>query len=243
MESDSLLHPIGPLPEVTYWRRRVVVIGASAAALLLAGHAVAGGDSGPRRATVSASSLSAPAPAAPAVEMSAPAADSAAAAPAGATGVGPGGAASPPAAPAVVTTPAVASTPAAEPVGDCADGALTLTTSTDKPAYPVGSAVRLTLGIRNTGAVVCRRDLGAGVVGLIVTSGSDRIWSSIDCGQGGASVVTLAPGESRAVQTTWAGLRSKPGCPGQQPPSPAGTYRVTGRVGSLSVPGAVFHLT
>jgi len=234
MEPDSLLHPIGPLPEVTYWRRRVAVTGTAVACLLLAGHAVAGGDSGPRRATVAASSLSAP--------VVTPSADpSATAGPAAGASVAPP-AAQPEAAPAAATATPI-STPIGDAVAECPDAALTVTTSTDKPSYPVGSAVRLTLGVRNTGSVACRRDLGAAAMGLVVTSGSDRIWSSIDCGQGGSSIVTLAPGESRAVQATWAGLRSKPGCPAQPPAGAAGTYRVNGRVGTLSVPGAAFRLT
>jgi hypothetical protein len=126
----------------------------------------------------------------------------------------------------------------------CPDARLSLTTSTDAESYPAGARPKITLVVRNTGSTPCRRDVGAGAVELLVTSGSDRIWSSDDCNPSTAADVTLlAAGGSETVVKTWPGVRSKAGCPAGGAAARPGTYRVVARVGTLTVQGVVFRLT
>lgn len=144
------------------------------------------------------------------------------------------------------STPAVTPTPSAassEPVEACPDDVLEVQARSDAADYAVGARATLTLTVRNTGSEPCRRALGQGAVELVITSGDDRIWSSDDCAPGGdAGEVVLQPGASQTARASWPGTRSAAGCPDDQPPARPGTYRVTGRVGDLRVPGMVFRL-
>ena len=107
----------------------------------------------------------------------------------------------------------------------------------------MGGSPRLTLRITNTGAVPCSRDLGAAAVELLVTSGSDRIFSSDDCRPGGDPAVrTLAPGAVDEQAVTWDGRRSRPGCAGEKEQAQPGTYRVGGRLGDVRVEGDTFRI-
>lgn len=133
--------------------------------------------------------------------------------------------------------------PSAAAGSSCPDRVLAVTATAGQASYPVGARPLLTLTVRNTGTVACRRNLGSGAVGLIVTSGADRVWSSDDCSPGGAlGPVLLAPGERQTTRVTWAGRRSAPGCAGSRAAVTAGTYRVVGRVGDLVRPGSAFVL-
>ena len=192
------LHPVGPLPASTYWRRRAVLLLAVVVLLLVAHSCLGGGSARPRGR----------------------------------------------AAPKATTSPRPSASPTVAPVsgGPCADSALKLDTSTDASTYPVGGSPKITLTVTNTGSVPCTRDLGTGAIELLVYSGTERIWSSDDCGQGKAvAMVTLAPGHGKVLSLTWFGKRSAPGCTGTREQAKPGTYRVVARVSTLRVPGAVFH--
>lgn len=136
-------------------------------------------------------------------------------------------------------------TPSPSPApGPCGDDVLEVRATAAAEDVAPGARTALTLSVRNTGPVPCVRALGQGAVELLVTSGEDRVWSSDDCAPGGVTEqVVLAPGEAREARATWPGTRSAPGCPPDQPVSPAGTYRVSARVGELRAPGTVFRVT
>jgi len=115
-------------------------------------------------------------------------------------------------------------------------------TVADAESYPGGAAPRFTLTVRNTGRAACRRALGPGAVELRVFSGEDRIWSSDDCNESRAQgVLTLPPGQARAMTVQWSGKRTKPGCATGDTAQP-GTYRVSARVGDLVQQGSVFRI-
>ena len=198
------MHPVGPLPASTYWRRRAVLL-ATVVVLLLLLKACAGGGS------PSSSSATRPTPT-PTVSRSA----------------------SP-----HPTTSSTTSTAGAV----CADAALRLAVTSDAPSYPVGASPHFTMTITNTSAAPCTRDLGSKVVSFRVISGSARTWDSDDCSHGNGSAPTrLAPGAPRQVfGLTWSGKRSQPGCPTPREQASAGTYQVSGTVGTLTSPRVVFH--
>jgi len=212
------MHPVGRLPASTYWRRRgALALGVVLVVLLV--RSCTGGASAPTRSALSATPRPGATPAATSL-------------------------ARPTATPVRTASAAPAAPPTQAPaMAGCPDAALSLVSSTDQPSYAVGAAPALTLVVRNSGSVRCRRDLGSGIVELRVLSGSDRIWSSNDCSTGrGSDLRTLAPGESRSVQLTWSGLRSQPGCAGDRAQARAGTYTLVARVGSLTRPGATFTI-
>lgn len=210
--------PVGPHEPATYWRRRAAVALAGLLALLLLTLPLGGGGEPDRlagttaTATPTASSTSTPA-------------------------------ASPTADPTPDPTADPTATPTPDPTGGelCPDTALQVLAGADADSYPAGGTARLELTVRNTGTVPCRRALGQGAVELVVTSGDDRVWSSDDCAPGGPQdEVVLPPGGTSSARASWATVRSAPSCPGGQPAAAPGTYRVSGRVGELRVPGDAF---
>ncbi|MDX6216373.1 MAG: hypothetical protein QOG99_1957 [Frankiales bacterium] len=199
------MHPVGPLPASTYWRRRAVLLVVLVVVLIVLKSCAGGGATNqtPRThpsPTVSVSVSASPRPS------------------------------------ATTSTPPVAG-------GVCPDSALKLVVTTDATTYSVGSSPRFTLTVTNTSAAACTRDLGSKVVALEVVSGTARTWNSDDCNQGQVNAVaTLAPGKARqVVQLTWSGKRSQRGCPTPRDSATAGTYQVSGTVGTLTSPRVVFH--
>lgn len=210
--------PVGPHEAATYWRRRAAVALAALLVLLLATLPLGGDDEPDRLAGATPAAKPTTDPAAD------PAAD-----PTADPGADPG------------ADPTADPTP--DPTGGdvCPDTALKVLATADADSYPAGGTARLELIVRNTGTVPCRRALGQGAVELVVTSGDDRIWSSDDCAPGGPQdEVVLPPGGTSTARASWATVRSVPSCPGDQPAAAPGTYRVTGRVGELRVPGDAF---
>lgn len=108
---------------------------------------------------------------------------------------------------------------------------------------PETSPSSFVLTVTNRSATACTRDLGPGVVDLVVTTGADRFWAKSDCDRRTArEVARLQPGESRAVRVAWDGKRARPGCAGTRPAARPGTYRVEGKVGSKPVAAVVFRV-
>jgi len=206
------LHPVGPLPASTYWRRRAALLVGLVVLLLLARSCV-GGSGRAARTTV------APSPT-PQVTVT-------------------------PTATTTPTTTPTATPPTGATGGACPHRPLRVVTGTDAKDYPVGTSPRFTVTVTNTSAAACRRDLGAGAVELLVYSGSDRIWSSDDCGgTAGSEVLTLRAGASLEKTVTWSGKRSAKGCPSpaQRPEAKPGYYRVLARVGTVRSAETVFRL-
>lgn len=203
------MHPVGPLPASTYWRRRVVLVGLVVVLLLLLKGCAGGGGSG--RPTAARPTPTRTASPTPAPTRTAPS-------------------------PSPSPTQAVAA-------GACRDAVLRLAVTTDAPSYAVGASPTFTLTATNTGAAACTRDLGPTAVSFTVVSGAARTWSSDDCSPAsGHATTTLAPGKAvRVVTLTWTGKRSQPGCPSPRAQAEAGTYQVSGTVGTLTSPRAVFR--
>lgn len=108
---------------------------------------------------------------------------------------------------------------------------------------PGTSPTTFVLTVTNRGTTRCTRDLGPGVVDLVVTTGQDRFWARSDCDRRTArEVATLVPGASRAVRVGWDATRSRPGCEGARPQAQPGTYRVEGKVGSKPVAEVAFRV-
>lgn len=214
MDGGPFLNPRGPLPTGVYWRRRLALIAAVTLLLLIGVYSCTGDDQ--RKATQSAAASRTPTPTPAAAK---------------ATTAKP------------TPTPASTRTPTANPSALCPDTALKVAATADRKRYAAGVRPVLTLHVTNTGKVACTRDLGQQARELRLTSGNDRVWSSDDCSPGGtADRVVLKPGERRTFTVTWARRRSKPGCPGGQPVTAPGTYRVIARLGKIEARGTAFLL-
>lgn len=150
--------------------------------------------------------------------------------------------------PAPAPVAAATSEPTEQPTEQptaCEDAALDVAVATDATGYGPDDVPRLTLTVTNAGEQPCTVDLGsADAVELVVTSGSDRIWSSDDCQQAAEPrVVPLEPGAAEEQVVSWQRLRSAEGCPGELGDARPGTYQVTGRVGAVTSEPVVFTLT
>jgi len=135
--------------------------------------------------------------------------------------------------------PAEAGSPA-----DCAAAALQLAVVTDATEYASGANPVLHVSVTNTGTTPCTVDAGAAAREVVITSGSDRIWSSKDCAgpQDASRQLLLTAGGKDLVDIAWARLRSATSCPTGLPAPRAGTYQVAATLLGVSSAPAVFTL-
>lgn len=130
-----------------------------------------------------------------------------------------------------------------EPDTKCPTASVKVAASTDAPAYAAGSNPLLTLSVTNTGTEPCEINVGTNQMEFIVTSGSDRIFSSADCQDGGADLMKeFAAGATEKANFTWERLRSAPGCGAVASNPNPGWYVFTARLGEVTSEKAVFQL-
>jgi len=135
--------------------------------------------------------------------------------------------------------------PTASATPTCNQNLVTVTASTDKPAYGPGENPMLTLKVTNGGKVPCEVNIGTSQMEFLVTSGSDRIFSSKDCQASSEDLVkVIAPGASETANFPWNRNRSADGCKEvAAAPGGGGAYYIfTAKLGSRASPKAVFQL-
>lgn len=140
------------------------------------------------------------------------------------------------------TSPPPTSGPA---VPDCAPPALTAAIAADVADVPVGTGMSFTVTITNAGNTECVLDAGELQREVVISSGSDRIWSSKDCAPADspARTLLLAPGGTDTTQLAWNQARSAPGCPGELPNPKPGTYQATVSVGGAGGGPVAFRIS
>jgi len=134
--------------------------------------------------------------------------------------------------------------PSSEPDdGTCPSTAVKVEATTDSAAYAAGSNPLLTLTVTNTGTEPCSINVGTTQMEFIVTSGSDRIFSSADCQDGAQDLLKeFEPGATEKANFTWERLRSAPGCAAVASNPNPGWYVFTARLGEVTSEKAVFQL-
>jgi len=210
------LHPVGPLPAATYWRRRLLVLVLALAlvgGLVWGAVALLGGRSGDEGDSATPTEL-------PALERVVPSVSAVR---------------TPETPTAAPTTPSVAAgpPPAAAPVpgGPCTDAMLELAVRTPGQAAP-GSKPTFELLLRNAAPVPCVRALDKELQELVlVDAAGARVWGSNDCfPESSDDPRLLAPGEVVALPVVWGGLTSEPTCSAPRVPPAPGSYVVRGRL-------------
>lgn len=78
-------------------------------------------------------------------------------------------------------SPAASESPAAGDEEACDPSVVQIVPITDSNSYPPEATPQVSMTITNIGAVPCTFDVGTGAQEYVITSGSDRIWSSRDC--------------------------------------------------------------
>ena len=137
-------------------------------------------------------------------------------------------AAAPSPTPTPSVTPTASATPGYQPQ-PCLSSALTISEPAPAPgSFALGAPVPFQLVLTNGGTVPCLFDAGSAVLGVVVHSGADRIWSSLDCPTEGVPAerrMLLDVGTQVEVAAVWDQRRSAPGCPDGQPEAQPGGYR------------------
>ncbi len=151
-------------------------------------------------------------------------------------------------------TPAPTSTPtptftSAAGGEECNPDQIAIEAITDSTSSEGDEQPKLSMSIENIGAAPCTFDVGTAAQEYIITSGTDRIWSSKDCQTGAsANPVILAPGlEQTTTPFSWDRTRSSTTtCDGSRPAAVAGpdgpTYRLTVMLGDLESEDVAFRL-
>ena len=128
----------------------------------------------------------------------------------------------------------------------CEQNLITVTAATDKQAYAAGEKPLLSLTVTNNNKVPCEVNIGTSQMEYMITSGSDRIFSSKDCQAESADLMkTIAPGKSETANFPWQRNRTVQGCePVEATPGAGGAYYVfTARLANKNSPKAVFQLS
>jgi hypothetical protein len=128
--------------------------------------------------------------------------------------------------------------PPAEEGESCNPAVIELEPITDAASYASGVQPMISMSITNTGSVACTLDVGTAAQAYFIVSGSDPIWNSRDCQQGGDSLERLI--EPNTPLTTapfpWDRTRSAPDtCGTGRPEVIAGgaTYRLSVTLGDI----------
>ena len=149
----------------------------------------------------------------------------------------------PAAAPPVAPSPAATESAAAQQGSLCPADKIVVGASTDAQVYPAGASPVLTLTVTNTGDTACEINVGTTQMEFVVASGSDRIFSSMDCQDGAQDYIKkVEPGASETANFPWDRNRSAPGCAAVASNPNPGYYMFTARLGQLSSENAVFQL-
>ncbi|WP_149204027.1 hypothetical protein [Actinotalea subterranea] len=125
----------------------------------------------------------------------------------------------------------------------CAGTDLTLTLTADARSYAAGVQPVFAFAVTNTGAASCTVDMGEAQREVLITSGTDRIWSSRDClAEAPEQLLLLEPGARSDAFVPWGRGRSAEGCTQGLPEPRPGTYSaVVTMLGATSEP-VVFDL-
>lgn len=217
------MNPVGPERPSTYWKRRALALVALlllvALIVLGIGALTDGGDDAATSASPSASPSMSGATTPGATTTSSTA---------GAT--------------------ASASNTATGAVGACNPADIVVTATTDKDSYPVTGSARVGLTIQSKASTDCSMDVGSQALELVISSGSDRIWSSDDCqGTPTPRTAVVKPGNASQIRSnvTWNLARSTPGCGSTATPVKVGvgTYNLVARAGDIRSAPKTFQLT
>jgi hypothetical protein len=117
------------------------------------------------------------------------------------------------------------SSPVAMPSGPCADDDVAITPSVPHPV--AGSDIDLVLDISTITSPACDWTLSGRTLALKITSGSDLIWTTVQC----AKVIptenlVLRNSAPTRVKLPWNARRSEPGCPKVTDWAKLGTYHL-----------------
>jgi hypothetical protein len=111
------------------------------------------------------------------------------------------------------------------PPRPCPAADVVLSVFSSQASYTLRETPEFEVDVVSVASQTCTFDLGARHVWLQISTGPVRVWSSAQCAEGEASMVTsLHRGVPTALPIGWNGQISGPGCPGPSTKAASGTY-------------------
>ena len=126
----------------------------------------------------------------------------------------------------------------------CDPASVAIAMTADATSFAPGVSATFTVSLTNTGDEACLVDAGEAQREIVITSGSDRVWSNRDCIVPGTETRTLLlpGGGNDTTPFVWNRIRSAQGCPPDLPVPGPGTYAAQLTLAGVSAPPAVFGL-
>lgn len=129
------------------------------------------------------------------------------------------------------------------PLRPCPVSDIVLSVFSSQASYSPRQSPEFEVDVVSVANQACTFDIGARHVWLQITAGPVRIWSSAQCAEGQASLVTeLRRGVPTVVPLGWDGQISGPGCPGPGTRAANGSYVAVASDGSTSSNSLVFNV-
>lgn len=156
------------------------------------------------------------------------------------------GAVSPPATTSANPTSSPGANATAATSRTCTAADVTLTLTPNPVNFAAGALPVFDVGIKQAGPSACRLDTAATGTELKITSGSDRIFSSLDCPTDAtinARQFLLAPAANETFQVTWNRKRSAPSCAAVAAAPGAGTYHAVLTIQGIASKDVTFTLS
>ena len=125
----------------------------------------------------------------------------------------------------------------------CKSGEIEVVASLDKRNYAPEENPVLTLSIENTSKRDCEINVGTSQQEFLISSGSDRIFSTVDCLANSEDVLLkFAAGQKESAKFSWDRKRSAPGCKAINAQPLPGTYKFTAALGEVTSEPVTFEL-
>jgi hypothetical protein len=125
----------------------------------------------------------------------------------------------------------------------CVPADVVLSLFSAQGSYSARQTPEFDVDVVSTADRTCLFNIGASHLVLQVTRGSKQVWTSADCAEGQASLVTrLRRGIPTVVPVTWNGQRSAKGCPVPGKTAAPGDYTATASDDQLSSNPLPFRL-
>jgi hypothetical protein len=125
----------------------------------------------------------------------------------------------------------------------CPAADVVLSVFSSQASYTLRETPEFEVDVVSVASQTCTFDIGARHVWLQITTGPVRVWSSAQCAEGEASMVTqLHRGVPTILPIGWNGQISGPGCPGPTTKAASGTYVALASDGPGRSNAMEFHL-
>lgn len=124
----------------------------------------------------------------------------------------------------------------------CPANAVVLSLFPSQTSYSVTQEPQFSIDVVSTASQTCTFNIGSRHLWLEIKKGSQQVWSSAQCAEGDASMVTsLRRGVPTIVSMVWDGHASSPGCPVPGATTSAGNYTAVASDGMYSSNVVEFH--